>query len=830
MFTTRSFPGFRCLSACIFSLLLIPGSPLYAGSGHPASGAAARETAASRNLYEGNSPKEVPDKGKNPQDSTAVLLKEIIVSAGIKNVNTSPLRLQSVDQKQIATIAPGRTYPELLKNIPGIYATSETGSYGDAKINIRGFKQENISVLLNGLPISGLSSGNMFWNNWLGLTDATATIQVQKGIGGSMLSDNSVGGTINIITKSPVARPALDLGYYYTDYGTSKGFIGYNSGQLKKGWSISLMASYVWGQSWVECTDVRSMAYILSISKKINSRHSLLFTALGSPERHQQRSSRLTYDEMEQYGRDYSKNWGYYQGKTKNISRNTYFKPYFTLNHFYTGQSGLTVNNAIYLAIGNGGGIWTESKGKRIISYQKDGHIDWDAVVEDNRNSPDGASQNILSDYLAGHIQLGAKSSLNIELNQKWEMEAGLHYQYYSTWEKEKITDLLGGEYWYEDYQNNSLAGQAGRNSIKKIGDYIRTHNGKMLHYGTLYGMVRYRDAKWILEGGVSLNGSLHQRWDKYNYVTDTRSDVARASGASIKAGALYKISPRHSLYLNGAYYSRIPYSNVFFDSGNNSISRNVKNERNLLGEIGYRFVHSRGGVEATFYTAYWKNKSIMSDPYKPLEEDAYKFMITGLNALHYGIELQAYHNVANWMTISGYASVGSWKWKNNVSAKIYDPYTSQVAGEIHVYSDGLPIGDAPQTQTGLSAQLRPLKAFDILPASDFTIDAEWQYNARYWADFEPASRTDPQDSADPYRIPSYHLLNIGLNWSQRLSPRSLFGLPTGATLSLFLNLNNVTDSKYIERGKDGADHSRETFTGYWGIGRNVNFGVRLTL
>ena len=204
---------------------------------------------------------------------TSYLIKEIIVSSGIKRKNVSPLRLVDIDEKTIAIQAAGKTYPELLKDIPGIYATAETGSYGDAKINIRGFKQENISVLLNGIPISGLTSGSMYWNNWMGLTDATANIQVQKGVGGSMLSDNSVGGSINIVTKSPGLKPSYGVGYNYATGGTSKAFVNYNSGVLGNGWGISFMVSKVWGTSWVECTDVNSWSYLASISKKINKKH-----------------------------------------------------------------------------------------------------------------------------------------------------------------------------------------------------------------------------------------------------------------------------------------------------------------------------------------------------------------------------------------------------------------------------------------------------------------------------------------------------------------------------------------------------------------------------
>ena len=82
-------------------------------------------------------------------------------------------------------------------------------------------------------------------------------------------------------------------------------------------------------------------------------------------------------------------------------------------------------------------------------------------------------------------------------------------------------------------------------------------------------------------------------------------------------------------------------------------------------------------------------------------------------------------------------------------------------------------------------------------------------------------TRTDPDDREDPYRIPSYHLLNAGVSWSGHIRKLGLV---------LFLNVNNILDSCYIERGKDGSTHASDSFTGYWADGRNLNFGLRLVL
>ena len=747
-------------------------------------------------------------------------LGEVILTASFLNEKRSPLRLTTVSKSQIEKRAIGVTYPELVKEIPGIYATSESGSYGDARINIRGFKQENISVMLNGIPISGLVTGNMFWNNWLGLADATYAIQIQKGIGGSMLSDNSVGGTVNIITSSPSPDPSLTTSLFYTSYGQGKGSINMNSGNLKGGWNISLLGSYAFGSGYVRQTDVSSWAYMLNVSKKIGTKHSLLLTALGSPERHEQRSARLTAAEVEQYGRSYNKNWGYRENGESlsiaepfNLSKNFYHKPYITLHHFFKPTAGIELATSAYVSSGNGGGRWSESKGKRIIEFSKEGQIDWEAVLDSNVN-PDGSSSSILSDYLAGHTQTGIKSNLTIERASGLAYTAGIHYQYYSTWEKERITDLLGGEYWFEDYENKSLAGLAGRDPIKKEGDLIRTDNGKLINHLTAYGMVTYSNKKWELRGGASFMGSTNKRWDRYNYNQNIHSDVAAAAGYSIKGGALYRLSHQTSLYINGAAYSRVPYSDIFFSSGNNKITDNVKNEKNILSEAGVRVIFDRGSFETTAYWALWKNKSLLSDPYKQQMDDTpHRYMVQGLDAVHYGVESEILYRPAGWAELRGFVSLGNWRWKNDVSAIVYDPYSGLAMGTVDVYSDGLAVGDAPQTQIGASAIIK------IGPKVE--LSADWKFNSRLYADFDPVTRRDPNDRGNSYRIPDYHLLNATISLRERIGKsRAVF----------YLTVNNILDTKYIERGKDGRDHTLDTFTGFWGFGINGSAGVRLTI
>lgn len=764
-----------------------------------------------------NNPKK---EHNNDRDSLHLNLEEIVLQASYVTDRKTPLRVYTVDQKEIAKKSVGFTYPELLKNMPGLYATSETGSYGDARINIRGFKQENISVLLNGIPISGLVTGNMFWNNWLGLSDATYSIQVQKGIGGSMLSDNSVGGTINIITRGAGKEPSADLGLSITDYGQYKYFTSISTGENKKGWSLSALGSYTWGSGYPNSTDVNSWAYMVNLSKRINSKNSLLFTLLGSPERHKQRSSRLTAEEIKEYGLKYNKNWGYHNGKERNLSENFYHKPYFTLHHFYKPSTNRELSSALYISVGDGGGKWSESKGKRIIDFRRDGLVDWDGAQQANIMAGP-AAQNIVADYLAGHTQIGAKSNYSIQLS-KWNINSGFNYQNYTTWEKERITDLLGAEYWLEQYDKKSLAGVAGRDPIKRVGDYIRTYGGKKINHLTIYSSATYSNKEWEGRVGASVMGSSNQRWDNYNYPTNPYSKIAYGSGASLKGGLSRTIGRSLLFYANAALYSRVPYNDLYFSSGNNNITQGVKNESNILAEIGGRWLFDRGAIEATLYYALWKNKSIISNPYKQPDESNNRYLIRGLNALHTGLEINGSYRISRELSLEAYASLGNWKWQNDVSASIYDPYSSLLIEEINVYTKGLPVGDAPQIQISAQLSYNPTKQLELY--------IESAYNDKMYADFNPSERQNSGDRALPYRIPSYSVTNLGISWSPNLRLYSTASNQKRGNMLLFIRVNNLFNQEYIERGKDGVSHDLKGFSGFWGMPLNGSLGVKIGL
>jgi hypothetical protein len=58
--------------------------------------------------------------------------------------------------------------------------------------------------------------------------------------------------------------------------------------------------------------------------------------------------------------------------------------------------------------------------------------------------------------------------------------------------------------------------------------------------------------------------------------------------------------------------------------------------------------------------------------------------------------------------------SIGDWRWDNDVDAEILDENTNEIIDSMHIYSAGLKVSDAPQTQFGLQARMDITKNFSI--------------------------------------------------------------------------------------------------------------------
>ncbi len=152
-----------------------------------------------------------------------------------------------------------------------MYATKAGGGFGDSRINVRGFDQRNTAVMINGVPVNDMENGAVYWSNWAGLSDVTSAMQVQRGLGSSKLAIASVGGTINILTKSADKKREGNVMFGLGNAGYNKLLFSYNTGKGTTGWSSSFLMSRTAGSMYADGTEFEGYNYYwaLGYQKKI---------------------------------------------------------------------------------------------------------------------------------------------------------------------------------------------------------------------------------------------------------------------------------------------------------------------------------------------------------------------------------------------------------------------------------------------------------------------------------------------------------------------------------------------------------------------------------
>jgi len=746
-----------------------------------------------------------------------------IISSYITERNT-PVAISNIKARTIEQKTGNQDYPEILKMTPGIYATKEGGGSGDDRLSLRGFQQENVSLLLNGVPVSSMENGLVYWSNWTGLTDATEAIQVQRGLGASRVAMNSVGGTINIITKSTSAVAGGALRYSISDYGNSKTALSFSTGKMKNGTSLTFLGSHTVGPGFVDATYVNGWAYFLSLSREFDKKHKLVLTAMGAPEKHGQRNYGMSQADFDKFGVKYNKNWGEYNGEILSLSENFYHKPQINLNHYWNITPKAFLATSAYVSFGKGGGKYTEvfNYGKPTWNYSKNNQIDFDQVFLTNSTNSDsttladgsivkGYSKNIITNYKANHYWVGLLSSLTLDVTDKLKITTGIHLRNFKSHLYEEVDNLMGGNFWVEQYAW-SLAGVDGREQIKKPGDVINVDNYSIMSYGNVFGQAEYKFGKLTTFVASTLSGTHYRREDPYNYPSNPLSEPVNKAGFDIKGGASHKAGRYGNIYSNIGFYSREPYYKFVYVNFSNTIAKDLVNEKITSAEAGYAYENDKITTRINLYYTLWKDKSLLSRENIQLADSTLtRSLVRGLNALHKGIEAELSYKVLQNLTLAATASIGNWKWKNDVSASIYDD-NQVLVDSMMVYTKGLYVGDAPQTQLGLSAEYHTVDGFRF--------SADWVFYDRLYANFDPVNRNNPDDRIQPYRNPSYSLLDLyaGYDMTVKQFP-----------VSLQLSCQNIFNKQTIIRGDDGSGHNLETFSGFWSLGRTFNISAKIS-
>ena len=773
--------------------------------------------------------------------------KEIMVIADRAKLRETPVAFSDVPKVDLQRRLGSRDLPLILNDSPGVYATEQGGGSGDSRINVRGFDQRNVAVMINGVPVNDMENGWVYWSNFDGLSDATSSIQLQRGLGASNLAIASVGGTMNIVTDVAGQERGFRIKQEAGSNAFFKTKFNYSSGPLNDKAAFSLGATRKIGDGLPRQAWSSGWSYFGAFSFLASGAHKFDLFVAGAPQRHGQRLYKqpiATFDrdyarslgieaaDAKDYGVDYNPNWGpspfpsyreYYNGKVRDARdneiimerENYYHKPQINLNWYWTPAARFILSNVFYFSRGRGGGSGRSGSDPGTLA---DGSIDWQRVAGElnTRKAAEAdpglvqagqvdrneiAAQTIVRNSVNQHYWYGYLGTAEYRLSTAFKLALGVDLRYYKGQHWREVRNLLGADYFVSDRNANAST------TVRRLGDKISYHNDGLTRWGGGFAQLEGRFDKFTTFVSASGSTTGYKRIDYFRPRIDgewDRTGWKNFPAYTMKAGGNYNATPAVNLYANLGWLSTAPsFDSVYHYD--NSLYDPTFNEKAASFELGAGYM-ARGvfSANANVYLTRWMDRSWPKSIYSPRLDQRLRFLLNGIDARHAGIELDLKARPHSTVEVRAMVSLGNWEWLNDVSATFSPEEDPATTGNFEVFARGLKVGDSAQKTLALSAA--------VFPVGGLYAGLGLRRFMDHYARFDPANRTDLDDRKQSWRLPDYHLADLHVRYSL-----------TGAAfrhIKLRLHVFNLLDERYVSDADDGDHHDAASAVVFLGLPR----------
>ena len=794
-------------------------------------------------------------------------IDEIIIN-GTTDLSTdrsTAIAATTIYTKSILQEIPNKEIPEILNATPSVYATKSGGGFGDSRINIRGFDQNNTAILLNGIPMNDMENSGFYWSNLLGLENVTTAIQVQRGLGASKLAISSVGGTINFITNSSQKNEG---GTFSSSVGNNSHIntqLAYNSGVLNNGFSTSIALGYQSGDGYISGTAFNSLNYFLNFGWKKEA-HDIQFTLLGSPQNHGQRINSYfnmaTIKQHLQYGYKYNYNHGFLNGKDYNWTENYYHKPVASISWDWLISGNSKLSTTAYTTFGRGGGtsdlgrisntfasspIFRNETGlvrfDDIVSYnQGDEIIFSDGNSYQREPSSDGNYINSFRNrgltrraFTNSHFWAGMIANYHFKLSDVLRANVGTDLRYSQGSNYTRISNLLGADSYFDFFDRNNpnnVVSESYQTDLQSVINVFRDtdkdekiffHADGLVKWSGLFGNMTFSKNSITGFFQSAVSNQSFKRKDYFNYL-DTDPDQSTKwvdiLGGNCKIGLNYNLDNKHNIYLNSGFYSKQPRFDVVFLENDNTINKDYKNEKVVGIEFGYGFTTNKFKVKSTLYHTSWSNKFLKLNYINNTTQGTAK--VLDLKQIHKGFEFESIYRPNHKLKITGMLSIGNWEYANNVTAKAFDSEQNYI-GDAELNLKGVKVQDAAQLTAHIGVSYELIKNFQLVINQSF---ADKLYAAiapeDNWANYDVS-----------LELPAYSLTDTRILYKVTLADSFIESLHLGISIDNLLNTTYISESS---TNYQSSSVSSENWNGindrnkvFFGFGRTWNMSVRLT-
>jgi len=547
----------------------------------------------------------------------SVKTDEIIVEINRAKERETPVAFTDISSKTIDARIHGQDAPLLARGVPGLYAYSTDGAgNGESQLLVRGFSQNYVQVLINGIPTNDPESNSVYWSNWGAVSGNAGSIQIQRGAGSSLYGSGSFGGSFNILTENPSLQPFYGANLSLGDPMNTVYGIKLASGLLSGKFAAALNVDRKIAEGTRVSGRYEGLNYYTSLSYFFNNKNSLKFVLHGAPQVHGYSFSQdviyfakfgykanpanfLPLNVVEQLpANKLGPNYGLLDGRNDlkdskfvNLAHNFFHKPQAELHYTYDINEKSIFRTTAFLSLGRGGGSSLNSPGaiftvRRPTTGNNGTSID---TITLNRYGSEGyitdlANANI---YLSTafqrnsyslHSQYGILSNYQTQVSKTLNLTAGFEIRNWRADHPGHFTNLYGKDSVTQTYgayktSSSTVADTSFTRSVFQ-GDIDRgdadvgspfdfslsttdpTYRSQYRNYlGETPQLTLFTQANWFVNK-LNIMASLQYVWYKYTLTENMPSENSiglRLTPAQVTALGITQEGPAG----NGKFYMR---------------------------------------------------------------------------------------------------------------------------------------------------------------------------------------------------------------------------------------------------------------------------------
>lgn len=760
------------------------------------------------------------------------------------------------------------------------FQSAATYSFSVARFNIRGYDDDNFLTLMNGAPMTDLTSDRTLYNTWGGLNDVTRSRENSFGLEPATFAYGTVGGSNTIDSRASHQRKQLQVSYALSNRAyENRLMVTYGSGMLKNGWSYAISYSRRWAQEgYVDGTFYDAHAWFASLEKIINSSHSLALTAFGAPTKYG-KANGAVQEMYDLAGTNYyNPNWGYQNGEKRNAAVANNNRPVFILTHDWQMNTKSSLLTAVSFVTGKTKSSsldWYNATDPRpdyyrnlpsyILSttgdqalydqavqlYQTDENaqqIKWDDLYQYNYFGSD-TSLYVVADRVISSNIINVNTVYNQLLNDHVTLSSGAAFQNQSSEYYKELTDLMGGQYFVNlnQFADEDIAGNEQydlNNPNRKIYEGDQYDYSYLLHITKVnaWGQLQFKHDKVDYFVAMQLSSTSFYRTGNYRngvFADNSYGDSDKESffNTSFKGGLTYKINGRNYLFVNALAESRPPLvENTFISPATqNTVIEDIESSKVVSVEGGYHLRAPRFKARAVAYYTQFNDATDIKRFYHDDFRTFVNYSITGIDTRHVGVELSADATLGKGFSATAVAAIGQYYHTSRPYASVtQDNADTVLASNEVVYANNLHIGGSPENAYSIGINYN---------AKDF-----WQLhiNANYFDNsflsFNPARRTLPavdqvDDPAQREAILSQEKLDGqftldvsgGKSWKLKNTKKNTF-IILNVGINNILNNTDFVTGGFEQLRFDFVDHNPDKFASKYYYAFGTNFFASVTL